>query len=578
MPSFKENRCDWTIQWIAIALLFVFAVGQLLLALDRSPSSDDALFLSVPKNWINGYGWATSYSEKIPFNPDFTGPAALLLPAALLIKVFGTQWWIAGITGWVVNLLLSILCLWQIRFYGKNPALNMLCLACGIIAGFPLDFSSLIGYYTGSLLFLLAVCVAFNPSYSTYKRAMWVGAMCGISLLIKPLLIPAFIGLSALFFLTVFFKKIPRNTLEAGKNTRKTLIAIAIALIMPALLISQFNSWLQSDAIKNRSQHYQESYQEYKQDFIHHHGSGIGQWLEAKEKLPYIFRNANKNLYFVEEGLSAFGIKNPFLGDDPADVNHIVGFLYLIILSLLVFLSIKNIATVTNPSSTILVIFSISACTLVYMLWFVLFAMAMSPGHLYFSMQWTLWLIFLLPVLHGKKIATFSKAAMSLVALILSILVITNTENRNTVFFQSRTSINNTSSLEQAIRHIKASSYPLPLAGCGYNGYPRHLEYRLETSQNFSDCLDLIEDHVVKQQQHYQWKSPLAFTLVISLQSISFAPEVSQVNQACMNNILYRNNDIFILQCDFEDLKTLNLDTLMPAIQASHQWYKTRIQ
>ncbi|HNL92105.1 MAG TPA: hypothetical protein PKH01_04310, partial [Pseudomonadales bacterium] len=61
MPSFKENRCDWTIQWIAIALLFVFAVGQLLLALDRSPSSDDALFLSVPKNWINGYGWATSY-------------------------------------------------------------------------------------------------------------------------------------------------------------------------------------------------------------------------------------------------------------------------------------------------------------------------------------------------------------------------------------------------------------------------------------------------------------------------------------------------------------------------------------
>ena len=156
--------------------------------------------------------------------------------------------------------------------------------------------------------------------------------------------------------------------------------------------------------------------------------------------------------------------------------------------------------------------------------------------------------------------------------------IITNTENRNTVFFQSRTSINNTSSLEQAIRHIKASSYPLPLAGCGYNGYPRHLEYRLETSQNFSDCLDLIEDHVVKQQQHYQWKSPLAFTLVISLQSISFAPEVSQVNQACMNNILYRNNDIFILQCDFEDLKTLNLDTLMPAIQASHQWYKTRIQ
>ena len=35
--------------------------------------------------------------------------------------------------------------------------------------------------------------------------------------------------------------------------------------------------------------------------------------------------------------------------------------------------------------------------------------------------------------------------------------------------------------------------------------------------------------------------------------------------------------DIFIFQCAFDDLQKLKLDTLMPAIQATHQWYKTRL-
>jgi hypothetical protein len=560
---FKTNHSQRLIELTTLVLMLTFIAGQFLLALHRSPSADDALFLSVPKNWLNGYGWATSYSEKIPFNPDFTGPTALLLPAALLIKLFGTQWWIGGVTGWAVNSVLSALCLWQIRYYGKNSALSMLCLACGIVAGFAQDFSSLIGYYTGSLLFLLASCLAFNPLYTVLRRATLIGVMTGISLLIKPLLIPAFIGLSLLFFYATAIKK------------AKQLIFTLMALLIPPLLISSTNSLLQEHALQAYPPSYQESYRQYKKDFIDHHGSGLGQWEAAKEKIPYLIRNANKNLYFVEEGLSYFGIKNPFLGDAPADVNHIVGTLYLIGLIVLISLSAKKIIAKKTASPSTWLLFTLSSCILIYALWFVLFAMAMSPGHLYFPMQWTLWLFFLLPAYCSNTRA--SHCVIAATAICLSLFYVMDTGSRKAIFLQNREEIIQTSGLDQATDHLKTTFYLQPLAGCGYSNYPRHIEYRLDTSQNFSDCLDLINDHVIKRSEHYEWKSPLSFTLVLSLQSMSFNPATDPIIAACQHNILYRNRDIFIFQCAFDDLQKLKLDTLMPAIQATHQWYKTRL-
>ncbi|HSC75921.1 MAG TPA: hypothetical protein VLB90_06780, partial [Pseudomonadales bacterium] len=137
-------------------------ICQLLLAFDRSPTSDDALVMSVPKNWINGYGWATSYSEKIPFNPDFTGPPAMLIPTALLIKLFGNQLWAGGVTGAIINLVLLTLCLQQIRAYWQHTGLAALCLVWGCIISKPNDFATLVGYYSGSLLVLLTTLIAFN--------------------------------------------------------------------------------------------------------------------------------------------------------------------------------------------------------------------------------------------------------------------------------------------------------------------------------------------------------------------------------------------------------------------------------
>jgi hypothetical protein len=241
----------------------------------------------------------------------------------------------------------------------------------------------------------------------------------------------------------------------------------------------------------------------------------------------------------------------------------------------LISLSAKKIIAKKTASPSTWLLFTLSSCILIYVLWFALFAMAMSPGHLYFPMQWTLWLFFLLPAYCSNTRA--SHCVIAATAICLSLFYVMDTGSRKVIFLQNREEIIQTSGLDQAIDHLKTTFYLQPLAGCGYSNYPRHIEYRLDTSQNFSDCLDLINDHVIKRNEHYEWKSPLSFTLVLSLQSMSFNPATDPIVATCQHNILYRNRDIFIFQCDFDDLQKLKLDTLMPAIQATHQWYKTRL-
>ncbi len=570
MLHFKINLSDRQLWIITVALALVFASGQLLQGIERSPSADDALFLSVPKNWLNGYGWATSYSEKIPFNPDFTGPAALLLPAALLIKLFGNQWWIAGVTGWLTNSLLAGLCLWQIRHYGQYRAITVLSLTCAIMAGYSHDYSSLIGYYSGSLLWLLAACIAFNANTPAFKRALLLGVLSSISLLIKPLLVPAFVLLNILFTVAASANKPSSN--------KKRLLA---TLLLPTLVVIGINSTLQERALADYSFAYRDAWLQYKTEFVQHHGSGIGQWLQAQDKTAYIARNANKNLYFVEEGLANFGLKNPWLGNEPADIYHLVGALYIITLfALLIIYGRKVCRNTASPFHWLTL--SFTACILIYVLWFVLFAMAMSPGHLYFPLQWSSWLFFLLlaQLPHSTHLAHIAgKQKTTLLAILivgLMFYMMRPDAVRNLLFIPSK-NMPRTDALEQATLYLQREQFDLPLAGCGYSNYPRHLEYRLPASQNFSDCLDMIQDHVRLDGNHYRWHTPLAFIQVISLQSFALEPASSLVTAACQHRVLYRNRDVLFLQCNYEDLQKIDLNLLMPAIHRSHQWYKTRL-
>lgn len=567
--QFRTNTVFRIDQWIwrcSIALLVLFGIGQVLLAFDRSPSSDDALFLSVPKNWINGYGWATSYSEKIPFNPDFTGPTALLIPAALLMTWFGNPLWIAGITGAIVNLTLLALCLHQLSLYWKRPGLATLCLVCGCIISHPTDFASLIGYYSGSLLFFLTALVAFNRCYSLYKRAICIGVLAAVALHIKWLMAPAFFLLTLLFLLHALSQK-PVSVVTALK--------LLITILVPVAILHGCWFFYREHELSAYSAEYLSVRQQYGLDFFRYHGSGIGQWQEASNKFLYLLKNTDKNLYFVEEALVQYGIRNPFLGNAPADEHHVIAWLLVAALTTATIVLFQK--TRTEPTAnTVWFSMTLTATTLAYLIWFSIFSMAMSAGHFYFPVQWLLWVT----LLHLSQIKRF-EAPVYTAAMALGVIVTTvslmPTQSRNEIFLQDRTHTPDDKSLYQAADFIQHHTFHAPLAGCGYGGYPRHLEYLLPASQNFHDCLDLIEDHINLAEDHYQWSSPLDFNIVISLQSIGFSTASSTVLEACKSNVLYQNSDVLIVQCRFTDLQKIDLDALMTEIISNRKWYKTRL-
>lgn len=566
--------------WCAsLCLLVVFTCCHVSLALDRSPSGDDALFLSVPKNWLNGYGWATSYSEKIPFNPDFTGPTTLLWLAALLMLLFGTATWIAGITGLLTNLLLLSLCLWQIHRYWRNRGLAALALVCGMYASLPEDFSSLIGYYSGSLAFLLATLVACNPHDSLLRRSFLIGLLAAFSLLVKWLLAPAFCLLAMTSLLQHALQARQAATTALGRE----LLQAAVMMLVPVIVLCGSWQWYRLHTLAAYSAEYRAVHAAYGRDFFLHHGSGIAQWQGAADKIDYIVRNIDRNLYQLDNMLALHGIRNPLAASEPADSHHLCGILFLLLVTLLAGYHARR--ALANPAASIHWCGAIlGSSVLFYAAWFLLFAMAMSPGHLYFPMQWALWSILLLTAGSLPERCGTTRCGITGQCLLAGMILLACTggmmpaDSRRTLLALDRSNVPRNDSQWQAAAFLQTQQLSAPLAGCGYGGYPRHLEYLLPGSQHFADCLDLVEDHVVQDDNgHYQWQTMPDFTLVFSLQSAGISPATARILRRCSDQVLYRNPEVLILVCRGRSLQTLDADALMTDIRKDHAWYRTRL-
>lgn len=568
---FKTGHPDRLLGLLALLLLAWFALAQLYLAMARSPSADDAMFLSVPKNWLNGYGWATSYSEKIPVNPDFTGPTALLWLATPFIALFGHQLWIAGLTGLLANLALTAGCLLQLQRYWPRAGLGGFCLVCGLVASQPQDFASLIGYYTGSLLFLLASLLAFDPQRTLVQRAALVGVLAAIALLVKLLLAPAFLLLALLMA--------GHSLLASTPGSRRHLPLACAALLLPALLA--LGSWqlFREQQLAGYSDEYRAVHAGYGRQFFLYHGSGIGQWRDAPDKLHYVVRNVDRNLYFVEESLALHGIRNPWLGDAPADEQHWFGSLFLLLLGTATLHALAR--AMRDPACWQHWWHSAMGLTvLAYLAWFLLLAMAMSPGHLFFPMQWVLWWLLLsVALLLARRVSLVQQLGAAAVVLLASTQLLMPVESREQLLQWRHDMLIKADAMLEAATYLQQQQSNLPLAGCGYSGYPRHLEFLLPRSQNFADCLDLIEDHVAQDADgHYHWRAPLAFNLVFSLQTPGINTATGPVLNACKDNVLYRNSEVQVMACRATDLQTLDLDRLMQEIRLHQRWYRTRLR
>lgn len=580
--------------WLAVACLWRVAT--------IAPSPDDAMFLSVPKNWLNGYGWATSYSEAIPFNPDFTAGPTLLLPAAALMTLFGNAWWIAGATGLLLNGCLLALCWWRIQRHWQYPAAMMLAFASLCIAIRPDELPTLIGYYTASLLFLLMLLIAFDPALPALHRTGITGLLTALALLTKPLALPA-----VLLFLMAQMLYAWRH--QHTRATQLLTMLIAYALPMAALLGGWW--WWRDNALAGLSPAQQTAWHDYAAAFFAQHGSGLHTWQQAQDGLQHILRNSDRNLFHIEAALAQYHLRNPFISGEAADSRHVVGILWLAFTTGATLHYIRR--AWHSPNALDWALAALGSASLLYFIWFIGFAMAMSSGHAYFPVQWSLWLL-VLTTIHA--LCQHRSARGQLVGIVavctLVIGLLTPTEGRAMLGLSSASTIPTSITPQLQARDVLLTAHvDAPLAGCGYDGYPRHLEYLLPVSQNFHDCYDMIEDHAQLDTAayyrdnglnpsttpdalahfrthvgtpglrfHFTWKpAPINFTLVLSLPSMRSVYRLEPILQACLPHRLYINQDVVVLACRDAALKqTINLDFMMSEIAINQRWYRTRLR
>lgn len=602
MPVVHDARL---VQWITLSLTVWLVICTLVQGLSHIPSPDDAMFLSVPKNWLNGYGWATSYSEKIPFNPDFTAGPTVLLPAALLIWIFGNTWWIAGLTGALLNLGLLGIALWRIHHTWPKGEMYALALITAAFVIRPDDISNLSGYYTAALLILLMTILGYDETLPLSRRAWLVGLLGALALHTKPLALPAVI------FVTTLFVWHGCCLTRQQRLPLHTLVSLFARVGTPLLVLLGGWALWRTSVLTSYPETYQEAWRAYSHAFFLQHGSGLHQWLNAQDKLQYVLGNIDRNLFHIEQALAQSHIRNPFLGDAPADVRHVIGFIWLGLTALVTLGSLwQLLKKPTNAPARIL--FVLGACSVLYFGWFLGFAMALSAGHALFPLQWSAWILLMATVScldahlrHGHAV----KLMLLLCAMIIMNLIPTHA--RPALLLQTDPLQSPASQLD-ALQFLQQVRVDFPLAGCGYSAYPRHLEYLLPESQNFLDCYDLIEDHAILDtdayyrdnaldpalhpdamrhfrenmardkslQAHFHWRdAPLNFTLVLSLQSFGHAIRFAPILQACLPNVHYRNQNMLVLSCRDVDLRhAIDLDFMMREIIINQGWYRTRLK
>ena len=106
----------WRAHIPAFALLGLFAYFSLLVITRiffTSPGYDDSYIGSVARNFAFGRGYATAYGETIAiFGPGITTGPAVVVPAAVLYRIFGNHYWVGNLVVPLIALPLLAALLW----------------------------------------------------------------------------------------------------------------------------------------------------------------------------------------------------------------------------------------------------------------------------------------------------------------------------------------------------------------------------------------------------------------------------------------------------------------------------------
>jgi hypothetical protein len=559
-----KSATDKFLLYLVCGVFLWFFASSLSIAYHKFTQHDDAMFATIPKNLLNGYGWATSYGEKIPFNPDISTGPTLLLPTMFMLATFGNQPWVPAVTGTLINIIFTCLVLWQLSYVTKNRAAAYLALLLSVSLFAVNDFKTLTAYYAAGLLFLFALLFSLNRNYYFIHRSFIYGSLAALGLYAKPLILLSFLIAAPCI---VFF--------EQGIQTRKYSRFILCMLLGFMVVFVPWHIY-KKNVLSGYSKSYQAAHHVYAKQFFENHGTGIGQLKNAKNKFNYLQLNTKKN----------YRILRKFLHKE----NNYPIYILFVVIGAALFMSARALIrtrslTLTDPVTLLSseLCFSAILALVIFgnLSWYIFLSFAMTPGHAFFLAFFSFVLFFML-------MATLSRSnSVGIFLCLLSVL-----------FFQVRipplieayrfkiVESDTNSEIINTAAYLQTHKFRYPLASCGYIAAPYRLEYLLPKSQNFVDCYNVLEDSLALDEtgSRYYWRDSPSFTFAVEALSFLAAAQsqgyvLEPIAEACQKNILFSTGMFIVCEVEFDAIRPRLDATEAAKVLVDYQgWYRTRIK
>ncbi len=470
---------------------------------------DDSYNASIAKNLATGWGLSTTYHEWIPFNRGITTGPILLLPVALGVFLFGPESWVPHLMTTIVNVIL--ICIFIYRLENRRWLFSLLSSLSLIAWGNETYGSgeyaylrllySMVGEFPSALLVALGW-----QSLLKDRKSSWIGALIlGLAISTKALLVLT----APAFLIYLFYQK--RRGIVSLRDALRNLTLLALPLIIFKVLGTLYRKLIEhrnhiSFPIGDPPS-----------------GSGINYFLLAPNKLSHVISLTLKNSKILIEQLG---------GVIPSTL------LLILTIYLVGFLLQKNRVreNLDRPALWILM------AGLPIFIWFIIISPAGWIRYLFPAL--ICWLIFLclasLDILKLKN----AKLPQCIVAGLLGLCLVGKVFSFQTFLSSTVDTAARAAALNKTTDELlRMQSSENILMGCGWWA-ARDLEYRMPTSLNFKDCLQITD--FKNEQKYYLVKS--------EFWNWDQVPAIAEIEEACKERVL----SIPPFTVDRCDVKSLN--------------------
>jgi hypothetical protein len=449
---------------LAVATFIFISYQVVNLAYTSSPLYDDSYNATIAKSLAFGIGYVSSYHEFIQFNSEVTTGPVMLLPAALMIKIFSNKYWVPHLIGVLFSLggllLLGIILKSTFNDLTRFALFSIFALSGLFLfttesygsgeGGFLRVWFRLLGDLPCSIMVAIGIVLL---SRNDKKNILIGGIFLGCATLIKSISLISCLATVLVFIVSQF------------KSTRFVHCIITIGLLIIAINIpsSIFRNYKK---FKFNDKQLWEMHLDDEYRTLRDKGSGLGSFISSPDRISHVKNNFYRNSEILK--------------------NHLGGsFSFWCLISVLFCGTILLVASCKNSMRYIIA--TIGMCVILNLAWWLGFSDRGWIRHFIPGIT----LIFLLL---GLLVANTTNLKIRSI-MIIFIVVVFGIKSKE-IFPMLKWNWEKEPRLLALINTTNyLSKQKPPFLGCDWWAH-RDLEYMLPKFKNFVDCLKLTENEI----------------------------------------------------------------------------------